>query len=385
MPAKTQYFLGIMSGTSLDAIDCALVEFDQKDNFKLVHHYSHPIPKSIRDDLFSLTYPHADEINLFAKMDVKLGELIALSCNETIKQADFKATKITAIGSHGQTIRHYPQGSFTTSLQIGDANIICEQTGICTIADFRRRDMAAGGQGAPLVPPFHAAAFQHKTISRCIVNIGGIANITCLPANSNNNHQIIGYDSGPGNGLMDLWCKKQLNCQYDNNGDYASAGNILKDLLKSMLADPYFSLDYPKSTGREYFGELWLEKELQTGIELDSSTLKINQQNKLDILTTLTELTAITIAKEIEYSIRNCSEVLLCGGGIHNKYLKQRLQHHLVNKEVKTTDQCGIASQWIESMAFAWLAMQTYRGLSGNLPSVTGAKHPVILGAIYQP
>ncbi len=220
---ESEYFyLGVMSGTSLDAIDCALVKFNSRQHFTLIHHYSQAIPETYRSKLFSLTQPQTDEINLLIEMDVKLGELIAVACIETLKKAGLKANQITAIGSHGQTIRHYPKGNYTSSLQIGDANIICERTAITTIADFRRRDMAAGGQGAPLVPPFHAAAFQHKTLSRCIVNIGGIANITCLPSQSNNSTHtatlsstaapIFGYDSGPGNTLMDLWCKKHFNC-----------------------------------------------------------------------------------------------------------------------------------------------------------------------------
>ncbi|MFK5987193.1 MAG: anhydro-N-acetylmuramic acid kinase [Pseudomonadota bacterium] len=373
---QSQYYLGIMSGTSLDAIDCALVEFNFEKQFKLIHHYSHPLSIKDKEKLFSLTQSQANEINLLAEMDVRLGELIAKSCLITLEQANFTAQQITAIGSHGQTIRHYPQGSFTTSLQIGDANIICERTGITTIADFRRRDMAAGGQGAPLVPPFHAAAFQHTDISRCVVNIGGIANISCLPADKN--IAIIGYDSGPGNTLMDLWCKQQLNCQYDKQGNLAIAGNIDIKLLNKMLEDPYFSMGTPKSTGREYFGNNWFKN-------FDKSLLTIeNQQRKLDILATLTELTAYSISSEIKSSLTDCKEILLCGGGVKNNYLVGRLKNHLPDIQVKATDDYGIPAQWIESMAFAWLAKQTYEGKTSNLTSVTGAKHKTILGAMYQ-
>jgi anhydro-N-acetylmuramic acid kinase len=371
---STDFYIGVMSGTSLDAIDCALVEFTSTTAFKLVHHYSHPLPESYRSQLFSLTQPQINEINLLMEMDVKLGELIATACIETLKQAGLQANQITAIGSHGQTIRHYPQGDYTTSLQIGDANIICERTAITTIADFRRKDMAAGGQGAPLVPPFHATAFQHKTQSRCIVNIGGIANITCLPTNTT---EIFGYDSGPGNTLMDLWCKEHLNCPYDKRGNYAASGYIIPELLQQMLNDPYFSMSFPKSTGREYFGKNWINKLSLEHIDLN------NPQSKFDILATLTELTAHSIAKEINFSIPDCKEVLICGGGVKNNYLVERLKLHLPEKQIKPTDDYGIPAQWIESMAFAWLAKQTYEGLTGNLPSVTGAKHPVILGAVY--
>ena len=376
---KHQIYLGIMSGTSLDAIDCALVEFSSQQNFKLIQHYSHPIPDDLRSSLFSLTQPQKNEIDLLAEMDVRLGELIASASVEILRQADLKPSQITAIGSHGQTIRHYPQGDFKTSLQIGDANIICERTGIVTIADFRRRDMAAGGQGAPLVPPFHAAAFQHQSISRCIVNIGGIANITYLPALSlNPDHGLItGYDTGPGNTLMDLWCKKHLNCQYDKNGHMAASGLVIKSLFQDMLKDSYFSMISPKSTGREYFGNKWLTKFITKEYDLN------NQQTKLNLLTTLAEITAYTISREINIAITDCEEVLICGGGAKNSYLLERIKHYLSKKVVKPSDDFGIPAQWVESMAFAWLAKQTYNKLASNLPSVTGAKHPVILGAVY--
>jgi anhydro-N-acetylmuramic acid kinase len=377
---NSQLYLGVMSGTSLDAIDCAIVEFDSKQNFKLINHYSHPIPESIRTVLFSLTQPQINEVNLLAEMDVKLGELIALACLEAIKQAKLLPNQISAIGSHGQTIRHYPQGNFNTSLQIGDANIICERTGIITIADFRRRDMAAGGQGAPLVPPFHAAIFQHQSISRCIVNIGGIANITCLPALSinPNNSLITGFDTGPGNTLMDLWCKEHLNCSYDENGELASSGMVSEELLQEMLNDPYFSLNFPKSTGREYFGKNWIKSSISNKYNLN------NQQLKLNILATLTELTACSISKEINTAIPESKEIIICGGGAKNSYLLKRLKHYLAEKQIKPSDSIGVPAQWVESMAFAWLAKQTHNKLTSNLPSVTGAKHSVILGAIYQ-
>jgi len=381
MPTETKHlYLGVMSGTSLDAIDCAIVEFDSKHNFKLINHYSHPIPDSLRTVLFSLTQPQIDEINLLAEMDVKLGELIASACLIAIKQAKLEPSQITAIGSHGQTIRHYPQGNFNTSLQIGDANIICERTGILTIADFRRRDMAAGGQGAPLVPPFHAAIFQHQSIFRCIVNIGGIANITCLPAVSTNPtyNLITGFDTGPGNTLMDIWCKEHLNCPYDKNGDLASSGVVSEELLQQMLKDPYFLLDFPKSTGREYFGKNWLSSFISNKYNLNKLQLK------LDILATITELTAHSISKEITTAIPESKEVLICGGGAKNSYLLKRIKYYLPEKQITPSDNFGVPAQWVESMAFAWFAKQTHNKLTSNLPSVTGAKHAVILGAIYQ-
>jgi len=370
----SEYYLGLMAGTSLDAIDCSLVSFEHNQHFKLIHSYSENLSSQDKTKLLSLTKPQDNELELLIEMDVRLGKLFSQACLNTLKEAKFSSHEIMAIGSHGQTIRHFPDGQFKSTLQIGDANIIAETTGITTINDFRRRDMAAGGQGAPLVPPFHAALFQDSNQDRCVVNIGGIANITCLPADS---HQsVIGFDTGPGNTLMDLFCQQTLNKPFDKNGDLARTAEVIPDLLSGFLEDKYFSQPYPKSTGREYFGEAWLTNKKRTFPSLF-------KHENLGILTTLTELTAISISEQINSAIPNAKEVLICGGGAKNNYLLERLSHYLPNKEVLKTDNFGLSAEWVESSAFAWLAMKTVHNQAGNLPTVTGAKHPVILGAIH--
>jgi len=365
-----------MAGTSLDAIDCALVLFDHSQNFQLVNTYSEPISQSDKAKLLSLTKPQADELQLLMEMDVRLGRLFSQAALNTLKKAKKSQQDIIAIGSHGQTIRHFPNGEFKTTLQIGDPNIIAELTGITTVADFRRRDMAAGGQGAPLVPPFHAALFGHSKFDQCVVNIGGIANITCLPATQNTD--IVGFDTGPGNTLMDLWCSHKFKLPFDKAGQIARKGKVIPRLLEKLLADNYFSLPSPKSTGREYFGELWL-----TNLGLDLKNAMSSSEDSIDVLTTLTELTAITISEQINTIIPNAKDVLICGGGYKNEYLLERLEKHLQGKKVCSTADYGLPPEWVESSAFAWLAMKTINNQAGNLPSVTGANKPVILGAIY--
>ncbi len=367
-------YIGVMSGTSLDAIDCVIVDFSNENIPQLIQHYSQKIPSELKQSLLSLTIAHENEIELMVKMDVELGDLIAECCLQVLKNASLTSNNIKAIGSHGQTIRHYPHPSFASSLQIGDANIIAERTAIKTITDFRRRDMAANGQGAPLVPPFHQLLFAHDKLKTSVVNIGGISNITCL-----NDAQVIGYDTGPGNTLLDIWCQKHFNCDFDENGEIATSGHVCDDLLQQYLSDPFFLKKFPKSTGREHFGQTWLAQQHQQ--------FKITQQylpSNTDILTTLVELTAQTITQEIKNTQNDCAQLLVCGGGAQNTFLLKRLQSLSPQWSVKTTDDVGIASQWIESMAFAWLAKQTLEGKAGNLPSVTGARHPAILGAIYQ-
>ncbi len=381
----SEYYIGVMSGTSLDAIDCCLVDFD--DGTRLLHHYSHPIPSSISRQLFSLTRTQDNEIDKMAEMDVLFGHEIAHACLQLLQSSNCSVGDIKAIGSHGQTIRHYPgQGGFSTSLQIGDPNIIAQQTGITVVADFRRRDMAAGGQGAPLVPPFHAHLFQHSKIHRTIVNIGGIANISVLPPLSHK-QAVTGYDTGPGNSLLDRVCQTRLHQEYDCDGNIARSGTIHQKLLQEMLSDKYFQQPAPKSTGREYFGDNWLEQKLEPCPDLPMA----------DILATLVELTAISISSEIMRAQSDCQQIIVCGGGSKNSYLVERLAYHanmlcghhstLKSKkqsvEVLVSDSLGVPSQWIEGMAFAWLARQTMMRRTGNLKSVTGARHEVILGAVY--
>lgn len=367
-----QLYIGLISGTSLDGIDTVISQIATTGEFKLVAARTHPIPRAIRQRLLDLSQKNQpDALDQYATLDNQLGRLFAEACNQLLDEQQLKHEQITAIGSHGQTIRHYPDSEFPTSLQIADPNIIAEQTGITTVADFRRRDMAAGGQGAPLVPPFHKAVFQHHSLNRVILNIGGIANITVLPAASG---FVTGFDTGPGNGLLDNWCLRHHGCDYDKDGLLAAQGRVIPELLMQMCADPYFSLQAPKSTGREYFTIQWIENQL-------------NQYNTacahLDVLATLTELTAQTIADAIKSLEMEFDEIVVCGGGSHNPTLIRRIGEKHPGILINSTETHGLHPDWIEASAFSWLAHQTISGVAGNLPRVTGAGHAVILGGIW--
>ena len=360
------YYIGLMSGTSMDAIDAALVELNDAQ-CQLIDHHSHPIPESLKQSLLSLIEPGNDELARMMNCDVELGKLFAEATKELLKKSNTTASQVQAIGSHGQTLRHYPDKA--TTLQIADANIIAQLTGITTIADFRRRDMAAGGQGAPLVPAFHKVIFSDYENDQVILNIGGIANITLLPKDKS----ISGYDTGPGNCLMDEIALQHLKLPYDRDGEWGASGHVHPGLLERMLNDPYFTRAAPKSTGREYFNQGWLDKILKSFPNLAAQ----------DIQASLCELTAQTISDAIINSLPTAKRVLICGGGAHNSALMQRLDELLIEQQVDSTAKEDIDPDWVEAMAFAWLAKQTLENKPGNLPDVTGATQKVVLGAIY--
>jgi len=364
-------YLGLMSGTSLDGIDAALVQFPQHST-ELIATHCHPWPKALQQKLLGLTTPGGNEIDRMGGLDILVADEFALAAQQLLLKANISASAVTAIGSHGQTIRHRPEATPPFTLQIGDPNRIAERTKITTVADFRRRDMAAGGEGAPLVPAFHNALFHSSKEHRCILNIGGIANITLLP--SQDGADIIGFDTGPGNCLLDSWSSRHIHAPFDAHGKWAATGEAHPALLKSMLADSYFDRPPPKSTGREYFNLAWLERLLMQHPELPPK----------DIQATLTALTAQSIANAIKTAGADYQQVLVCGGGVHNQTLMKQLQHALPECCIESTHNYGADPDWVEAIAFAWLAQQTMLGLFGNLPSVTGAHHPVILGGIYQ-
>lgn len=361
-----EYYVGLMSGTSIDAIDAALLE-TSGSHLSLNCYIEHPIPEEIKADILSLCSPGDNEIERMGKLDNQLAELFAIACNTLIKESGLSPTQINAIGSHGQTIRHMPDIEQGFTLQIGNPALIAERTGITTVADFRRADMAAGGQGAPLAPAFHQAAFADPQKNRVILNIGGMANISILQNNS-----VSGFDTGPGNVLLDCWTQLKQNKAYDENGDWARQFQADEELLKLMLDDNYFHRPPPKSTGREHFNQLWLDKHLT----------KLNKELPAGIVqATLTELSARSIADAIQ-QYAACDEVYVCGGGAYNRYLigllKQKLQ-----RPIQSTEALGIHPGYVEAAAFAWFARQTLHGLSSNAPTVTGARHSVIQGAIY--
>jgi len=362
----SDHYIGLMSGTSLDAIDAALVDFSVTPP-RLVHALNHPIPDTLRSALLALCRPGGDEIERMAHADVALGELLADAVAALLAATGHEAGEIRAIGSHGQTIRHLPDQGF--SLQIGDPNRIAQRSGITTVADFRRRDLAAGGQGAPLVPAFHAAVFGDPARCRVVVNIGGIANVTLLPADGDG--PVSGFDTGPGNGLMDLWIQRHRQQAYDADGAWAASGEADPGLLACFLEDDYFARQGPKSTGREHFNGDWLDERLsRVGDDIAPAVVQA----------TLCELTAVTIARAVP---GGCDEVIVCGGGACNGRLMQRLAARLGPIPLHTSDQRGLPATWVEAVAFAWLARETLAGRPGNVPAVTGASGPVVLGAIY--
>ena len=362
-------YIGLMSGTSLDGIDAVIVNLASSKPM-LVCTYFCPFPAPLKKELLTLFTPGDNELERMGPLDKKLGQIFADTCQTLLEKAGVSATEIKAIGCHGQTIRHRPLGSQPFTLQIGDPNIIAEQTGICTVADFRRRDMAVGGQGAPLAPAFHKAFFQTSRETRIILNIGGLSNITVLP--SDPAKPVIGFDTGPGNGLLDAWIQKYSGKEYDDNGDWAKSGQVDTSLLGKLLNDPFFNFPPPKSTGKEYFNLAWLEK----------TCPEVTKLSPADIQSTLLQLSAESIALAIRDYASDAEKVFICGGGAHNTTLLTQLDKALPIP-VATTEELGTHPDWMEAMAFAWLARRTLMGLAGNLPNVTDAKKEVVLGSIY--
>lgn len=369
--SNRQLYIGLMSGTSADGIDAALVDM-QTTPPRLIATHRLPFSSELRARIHAISLPGDNEIDRMGELDMELGRHFAQCTLDLLARANLTPNQIIAIGSHGQTIRHRPPGTTVNcfTLQIGDPNVIAELTGITTVADFRRRDMAAGGQGAPLVPAFHRALFHSTAQDKVIVNIGGMANITWLPSGG----EVCGFDTGPGNVLMDSWINECQGCSYDKQGNWAASGEVIKELLDALLSDPFFNQPFPKSTGREHFNRQWLNQHLQQ-LPLTPATQ--------DVQATLLELTVRSIVESIELLSQTTKEILVCGGGAFNTRLLERLTELLPNCPVKTTAGRGIDPQWIEAMAFAWLAQQTIERKPGNLCAVTGAKREVVLGGVY--
>lgn len=369
MTAAGETYVGLMSGTSLDGIDAVLVELGQSPRLLAAHTFS--LSPELRSQLLSLCQPGADEIERMGQADRALGLALGAAVNELLAMARVPHSAVRAIGSHGQTIRHRPPGTrpHAFTLQIGDPGSIAQTTGIVTVADFRRRDIAAGGHGAPLVPAFHRAVFKGAR-TRAIVNIGGIANVTLLPAAGS----VSGFDTGPGNTLLDSWIDRHRGLAYDRDGEWAASGNVCAQLLATLLDDPYFAASAPKSTGREYFNLDWLDDRLARCAQTIAAA---------DVQATLLELTAQSIASAIGASMPAPHEVFICGGGAYNRHLMLRLEALLHPRQLGSTAQLGIDPEWVEAAAFAWLAQQTLSGKPGNEPAVTGAAGYCVLGAIY--
>ena len=365
------YYIGLMSGTSVDGIDAVLVDLSSARPTLLQAGTSDWRPE-LREDIFRiLEHPDRLSLDTFGRLDAELGETFAEAALAVVNAAGLEPADITAIGSHGQTLFHAPSVQPAFTLQVGDASRIAARTGITTVADFRRRDIAEGGQGAPLVPAFHQAMFSRPGTARAILNIGGIANLTLLPADD---RPVQGFDTGPGNVLMDAWIGKHRATKFDRDGDWARSGTICETLLTRLLQQPYLEQSPPKSTGRELFCLAWLEHLLNEGFaDLPAG----------DVQATLAEFTAASIAAALKRFSAETEELFVCGGGAHNRYLLERLQAHLPGRRTATTQELGLDPDWVEATAFAWLARQTLAGDPGNLPSVTGARRAAVLGAIY--
>jgi len=364
---KAKYYIGLMSGTSMDGVDAVLVDFSN-DKLNIVATHEKEIPAILLKDLHRLADPTTGDINLLGQCDRACGELFAIATNELLKKANVTSSQVIAVGSHGQTVRHMPDLAYPFSLQIGDPSTLAVMTDIDTIADFRRKDIALGGQGAPLVPAFHQQQFSDDKLSRVILNIGGISNITWL---SNEGH-VKGFDTGPGNTLLDKWFGLHNDGNYDESGDWGATGQVCPTLLVNLLSHPYFSAPAPKSTGRELFNLAWLQQHLNDFGDISTA----------DVQATLAQLTAQSIATEV-MALGKVDQLFVCGGGIYNVDLIARIQALLPAITIASTQQLGLAPQWVEAVAFSWLAYCFINNKASNLPQVTGAKKAAILGSFY--
>ncbi len=368
-------YIGIMSGTSMDGIDLVAATFDP---LQLHATLTVPLPDALRDELLALSQPDDNEIERMGTADVAFARLIGQGVLQLIEENQLDKNNIAAIGNHGQTIRHRPHLGF--SLQIGDPNLIAEITGIPVVSDFRRRDLAAGGQGAPLVPAFHQALFQHPTINRIILNLGGIANISVLPAGELS--KVYGYDTGPANVLMDAWCKRHTGHNYDENGAWAANGHSLPALMDIMQRHDYFDKKPPKSTGREDFNLAWLDHQLDEWRHMPD--YDANTDLAENIQATLLKFTVRPIKKAVARCGLEGGELYVCGGGAFNSTLIEQLRWRLSkhNWTIHSTQTLGLAPTWVEATAFAWLAKQRIEKIPANLPAVTGASGLRILGTV---
>jgi anhydro-N-acetylmuramic acid kinase len=359
-----EIYVGLMSGTSLDGVDAVLADFSG-GRPQVIAHASLAFDAGLRRELLALNTPGANEIDRAALAGNELARAYAAAVAAVLAKAQTPPAGVRAIGCHGQTVRHRPERGYTT--QIGNAALLAELAGIRVVSDFRSRDVAAGGQGAPLAPAFHAAVFADAAEDRAAVNLGGIANLSFLPCHG----PVIGFDSGPGNCLLDLWASRHLGTPHDARGDWAAAGRAIPELLERMLQDSYFAATPPKSTGRDLFNESWLQGKLKGG------------EDPQAVQATLLELTARSLAEAIARHCAGARRLIACGGGTKNDALMRRLAELAAPAALETSERHGIDPQLVEAAAFGWLAKQAMEGKAGNLPSVTGARGARVIGAIY--
>ena len=368
MSAATRY-LGLISGTSADGIDVALAEFDPVP--RLLAARTLPYDPALRAEILALAQSEAAfDLDAYGRLDIRIGEAFAAAAISLLDATGITPDRVHALGSHGQTVRHRPLGAHPFTLQIGDPSVIAERTGLTVVADFRRADVAAGGQGAPLLPAFHAELMARPGTTRAVLNLGGIANLTVLAADG----RVRGFDTGPASALLDAWCQRHRGSAYDREGDFAASGRADTGLLATLLADPWFALAPPKSTGREAFHLGWLE-----------SRLADRPRDPADVQATLVELTARSVADAVAAHAAGAREVLACGGGVRNPVLMAALARALAPVGLRSTATIGVDPDFVEAMAFAWLARERLAGRPGNRPDVTGARGPRLLGAIHAP
>lgn len=372
------YYVGLISGTSVDAMDAVLVRFnpEARGGVDVVATHSAPPPDGLRDALLAANGPdHRLRFAEYGRLDQAVAQWAAAAARAVCDKASLALEELAGIGSHGQTVWHAPDDTPGFSLQLGQGARIAAETNATVVSDFRSMDLALGGQGAPLVCACHGALFGQAEQARAVVNIGGIANITQLaPGADRDVLKIRGFDTGPGNGLMDEWIARHQDAAFDADGAWAATGRIDQFLLDALLAEPYFARPAPKSTGRDWFNLAWLDAHLDR---------LAHEVTPVDVQATLAELTATTIAGAVREGELRVGTVYLCGGGAHNAYLAARIAAHVAPADVTVTDDLGVAGDWLEAIAFAWLARERLAGRPGNAPLVTGAARPALLGAVY--
>lgn len=367
--ADAPLYLGLMSGTSADGIDAALVQFPSSGGCHFVHGLTARWEPVLRARLVALGEGGPlDSLEELGELDARIAISFADAANQLLAEAGVDPAQVRAIGSHGQTVRHRPLADPAFTVQLGDGNRIAELTGITTVSDFRRRDVAAGGHGAPLMPAFHLGMLGTADEDRAVLNLGGIANLTLIPHEG----AVRGFDTGPANALMDAWCQRHTGRTFDADGAYAASGAVDDSLLAGWRSDPWFALSPPKSTGREQFHLAWAEAQMGEG-----------EYAAADVQATLLELTVATVADALLAQQPQTRRLLVCGGGVRNRQLMKRLAARLPEVQVESSAMHGLDPEYVEAMGFAWLAQRTMDGLAGNLPSVTGAQGPRILGAIH--
>jgi len=364
----SKLYIGVMSGTSLDGLDVALVELDAT-SCDVRRAQTMPFPKALGDGLTALVADAQTNLRDVGTLNVAFGEFAAQCVIALLDGSEYGPGDIEAIGFSGHTIFHQPLPPQAFTLQLGDPSTLAARTGVTTVADLRSMDVALGGQGAPLVPAFHAWRFAEPNEIRVAINIGGISNLTCL----NPERAVTGFDAGPGNALMDAWSRQAGRGPFDHNGEWAKNGTVIAELLQQLRADDYFELSAPKSTGLEHFNLTWLQRALA----------QVPDAEPVDVQATLLELTATTIADAVRTSESAAQRIILCGGGSYNVALVSRLTTLLAPAIVETSAAHGIDPEWVEAAAFAWLARARLHGTTGNVPSVTGAREPALLGGVY--